>query len=86
MNCSRHILTTVTTIGGFIPLLLFSAGTFGHRLLYWLVALAFGNIVVVIYTCHCDWLGAQETQEPPIAVGNGVFSAKKVNDGCLQIP
>jgi multidrug efflux pump subunit AcrB len=29
MGCSRHILsTTVTTVGGFIPLLLFSEGTF----------------------------------------------------------
>lgn len=29
MSCSRHILsTTVTTVGGFIPLLLFSEGTF----------------------------------------------------------
>lgn len=29
MSCSRHILsTTVTTVGGFVPLLLFSAGTF----------------------------------------------------------
>jgi multidrug efflux pump len=29
MRCSRHILsTTVTTVGGFIPLLLFSEGTF----------------------------------------------------------
>ena len=29
MGCSRHILsTTVTTVGGFIPLLLFSEGSF----------------------------------------------------------
>lgn len=52
MSCSRHILsTTVTTIGGFIPLLLFTSGTFWPPLAVVLAGgVGFSVILSLIYT------------------------------------
>lgn len=52
MNCSRHILsTTVTTVGGFIPLLLFSEGTFWPPLAVVLAGgVGFSVILSLIFT------------------------------------
>ena len=52
MSCSRHILsTTVTTVGGFIPLLLFSEGTFWPPLAVVLAGgVGFSVILSLIFT------------------------------------
>lgn len=52
MGCSRHILsTTVTTVGGFIPLLLFSEGTFWPPLAVVLAGgVGFSIILSLIFT------------------------------------
>ena len=52
MGCSRHILsTTFTTVGGFIPLLLFSEGTFWPPLAVVLAGgVGFSVILSLLYT------------------------------------
>ncbi|UAA38267.1 efflux RND transporter permease subunit [Paraneptunicella aestuarii] len=52
MNCSRHILsTTVTTVGGFIPLLLFSEGSFWPPLAVVLAGgVGFSVILSLVFT------------------------------------
>jgi len=52
MGCSRHILsTTVTTVGGFVPLLLFSEGTFWPPLAVVLAGgVGFSIILSLIFT------------------------------------
>lgn len=52
MGCSRHILsTTVTTVGGFIPLLLFSEGTFWPPLAVVLAGgVGFSIILSLVFT------------------------------------
>ncbi|MDP5130514.1 MAG: efflux RND transporter permease subunit [Paraglaciecola sp.] len=52
MGCSRHILsTTVTTVGGFVPLLLFSDGTFWPPLAVVLAGgVGFSIILSLIFT------------------------------------
>ncbi|MEP4890465.1 MAG: efflux RND transporter permease subunit [Aliiglaciecola sp.] len=52
MSCSRHILsTTFTTVGGFIPLLIFSEGTFWPPLAVVLAGgVGFSVILSLIYT------------------------------------
>lgn len=52
MSCSRHILsTTVTTVGGFIPLLLFSEGTFWPPLAVVLAGgVGFSVVLSLIFT------------------------------------
>ncbi|MCC2617401.1 efflux RND transporter permease subunit [Aestuariibacter halophilus] len=52
MGCSRHILsTTVTTVGGFIPLLLFSEGTFWPPLAVVLAGgVGFSVLLSLVYT------------------------------------
>ena len=52
MNCTRHILsTTVTTVGGFIPLLLFSEGSFWPPLAVVLAGgVGFSVILSLVFT------------------------------------
>lgn len=68
MNCSRHILsTTVTTIGGFIPLLLFSSGTFWPPLAVVLAGgVGFSVILSLLYTpVLVAWLARRKAAQQP---------------------
>ncbi|MDF2176662.1 efflux RND transporter permease subunit [Aliiglaciecola sp. CAU 1673] len=78
MGCSRHILsTTVTTVGGFVPLLLFSAGTFWPPLAVVLaggvgfsVLLSLGFTPVVM-----AWIGARRARQEQIVPELGAFGS-----------
>jgi multidrug efflux pump len=66
MGCSRHILsTTVTTVGGFIPLLLFSEGTFWPPLAVVLAGgVGFSIILSLIFTPLVVALMYRQKQSP----------------------
>jgi len=68
MGCSRHILsTTVTTVGGFIPLLLFSEGSFWPPLAVVLAGgVGFSVLLSLVFT--------------PLVMG-WLYRAKKVHNG-----
>lgn len=66
MGCSRHILsTTVTTVGGFIPLLMFSEGTFWPPLAVVLAGgVGFSIILSLLFTpVLVAWLARREAKK-----------------------
>ncbi|XOV80772.1 MAG: efflux RND transporter permease subunit [Aestuariibacter sp.] len=66
MGCSRHILsTTVTTVGGFIPLLLFSEGTFWPPLAVVLAGgVGFSIILSLLFTpVVVAWLARRRSKK-----------------------
>ena len=75
MSCSRHILsTTFTTVGGFIPLLLFSEGTFWPPLAVVLAGgVGFSVILSLLFT--------------PVVVGQmAIIRGRKVARSTMQTP
>lgn len=66
VNCTRHILaTTVTTVGGFIPLLLFSEGTFWPPLAVVLAGgVGFSVILSLIFTPVVASVIMRRSQQP----------------------